>query len=267
MRFSREDISVLAGRIASGWRRAFEGLLSFLDEHAVGVLATLVIHLARIVIFLFLQISSLKRKDEAFYVDLSVLSEVELQQTPKDVELAQSAPVAATERVRDIPVNVARAENRAVENISKMVEDIKSELNVKDLKLTDPEDTPPPPEEETTSPEEARIYDDKYPLDASGERTVYDGPTHVSYRLEGRTHTRMRVPAYKCRGAGRIVVDIVVNPRGYVVSAVVNKALSDTEEPCFVDAARSEAEKSRFNADSKAPERQAGTITYLFEAQ
>ena len=53
MRFSREDISVLAGRIASGWRRAFEGLLSFLDEHAVGVLATLVIHLALIVIFLF----------------------------------------------------------------------------------------------------------------------------------------------------------------------------------------------------------------------
>lgn len=264
----RMDWSARIRHLGKRLKQWTDDLLLFLDVHAVGILSTIVIHLALIVLFLFLQISSLKRKEEVFYVDLSVLNDVEMLSVPKDVELAESAPVTSERTaVRDIPVNVSRAESRAVENISRMVEDIKSELNVKDMKLTDPEDVEPEPEEEQLNPDEARIFDEKFPLDASGARTVYSGASHVSYVLENRTHTRMRVPAYKCRGAGKIVVDIVVNQRGYVVSAVVNRTLSNTEEPCFVDAARSEAEKSRFNADSKAPDRQSGTITYLFEAQ
>ena len=268
MRSGRMDWSARISRWGKLVKQWTDDLLLFLDVHAVGILTTLVIHLALIVLFLFLQISSLKHKEEVFYVDLSVLNDVEMLAVPKDVELVESTP-ASEERsaVRDIPVNVSRAESRAVENISRMVEDIKSELNVKDMKLTDPEDTPPEAEEEQLTKDEVRIFDEKFPLDASGARTVYSGASHVSYVLEGRTHTRMRVPAYKCRGAGKVVVDVVVNQRGYVVSAVVNKLLSGTEEPCFVDAARSEAEKSRFNADSKAPERQSGVITYLFEAQ
>ena len=249
--------------------RRFRALLDYLAAHAVGLLTTLVIHLFLCVLFLFLQLTSLRRTDTSFYVDLSVLSEAELQRESRDIELTRT-PVptwTSTMSYRDIPVNVAEAEHRAADRISRMVDEVKSELNVRDLKPMDPEDLSSGNDPEELLPNEADIREEALPVDDPGNRTVYSGPSHVTYVLANRTHTRMRVPAYKCRGAGKVVVDIVVNQRGYVIAATVNASLSTTSDACFVNAARSEAERSRFNADSAAPERQAGTITYIFEAQ
>ena len=64
-----------------------------------------------------------------------------------------------------------------------------------------------------------------------------------------------------------MVVDIVVNQSGYVIDAIINKSKSQINDDCLVEAANRAALTTRFNAKNTAPERQRGTITYIFIAQ
>jgi outer membrane biosynthesis protein TonB len=170
-------------------------------------------------------------------------------------------------KVRNIPVNTA--DNRAVDNINKMVSDIKTEMKITDDVPPSPQDTPAEASKKEETPLENKAhnddYDDRYPVNAAGERTIYTGATAVSYELRGRRHASMPVPVYKCRGAGKVVVDIVVNGNGYVLKAEVNKSKSNTEDPCIVEAAGHDAERTRFDTSSLA--KQQGSITYIFRAQ
>lgn len=94
------------------------------------------------------------------------------------------------------------------------------------------------------------------------------GNVTVSYSLENPTRYRRRlpVPAYKCEGGGRVVVDITVDRNGTVVSASVNKTLSDSDSELY-DAAVETALRSKFDLNQSAPQRQQGTITYIFVPQ
>ncbi len=203
-------------------------------------------------------------------IDLSQIetnTEEQPEERPQEKESVQEfvQNMRQEYNVRTIPVNTAA--DRAVENINKMVQDIKTEMNI-----TDPKPPQDEPEEITRQEDkllenEARIYEDKFPVNAAGERTIYKGPTTVSYELSGRRHTWMPAPVYKCKGGGKIVVDIVVNNRGYVLSAEINKSKSDSEDTCLVEAAKHDAERSRFNDLSSAPAKQQGSITYIFQPQ
>jgi hypothetical protein len=95
----------------------------------------------------------------------------------------------------------------------------------------------------------------------------YSGPTRIYYNLEGRTHTYLPLPIYKCEGAGKVVLSIEVNPKGIVTAASVIADESTTSDPCLVETAYKTAIISQFNADIRAPKSQAGTLTYLFVAQ
>ncbi|MDR0737529.1 MAG: hypothetical protein LBF39_00475 [Prevotellaceae bacterium] len=101
---------------------------------------------------------------------------------------------------------------------------------------------------------------------SGNQAEAYKGPSVLSYDLGGRKAMRLPVPVYQCRGGGDVTLRIEVDRRGYVVNTAVNTAAS-TANTCLIDAARRAAQTSRFAADSKAPERQAGHITYRFIAQ
>ena len=90
------------------------------------------------------------------------------------------------------------------------------------------------------------------------------GNVTVSYDLAGRTATYLHVPAYQCREGGTVVVGITVNRNGEVIGAEVEKA---SPGECIAERALQAARASSFNADGSAPERQRGTITYVFVAQ
>ncbi len=247
----------------------FHQFLLWLEEHQIGILATIIVHLVIVSVILILRINTYAEREYNIMIDLSKIDIREEEEQPEEKpqqEVNSREFVQNLHReynVRNIPVNVAN--ERAVENIDKMVRDIKTEMNI-----TDP---PPPkdtPEEITRTEEkllenEARIYEDKFPINAAGERTVYKGPTTVSYELKDRRHVSMPAPVYKCRGGGKIVVDIVVNQRGYVLSADINKSKSDSEDPCLTEAAKRDAERSRFNEAAAA--KQSGSITYIFIPQ
>jgi hypothetical protein len=96
---------------------------------------------------------------------------------------------------------------------------------------------------------------------------AYSGPTRIYYSLEGRIHISLPLPIYKCEGSGKVVLDIIVNPRGYVISATVKDDESTSDDFCLHEMAKDAASRSRFNLDPSAPNRQQGTLTYHFVAQ
>jgi len=107
---------------------------------------------------------------------------------------------------------------------------------------------------------------ERRPLEQEAVAANYRGPTRIEYSLEGRTHTYLHVPIYKCQGAGIITLRIEVNPRGDVEKATVVASQSVTDQ-CLIETAINSALVSRFNPDINAPKIQTGTLAFQFVAQ
>ena len=244
----------------------FRNFLFWLEEHQIGILSTIAIHLLIISVILILKIRTNIERDCFIMLDLSQITAVMEEEKPEEQRISEQEFVQNMRQeyhVPNIPVNTAS--ERAVENIEKMVRDIKTEMNITDPKP--PQDTPEEiaPKEEKLLENEAKIYNDQFPVNVAGERTIYTGHTTVSYELSGRRHISMPPPVYKCRSGGKIVVNIVVNNNGYVLTAEINRSKSDSEDSCLTETARRYAERSRFNESPQA--RQQGSITYIFQPQ
>jgi TonB family protein len=82
-----------------------------------------------------------------------------------------------------------------------------------------------------------------------------------------RTHLRLPLPVYKCPDSGKVTLSITVNQYGTVIQAQVMEEESSTDDYCLHEAALDAALKSRFNSGQNFPERQKGTITYIFASQ
>jgi hypothetical protein len=74
------------------------------------------------------------------------------------------------------------------------------------------------------------------------------------------------IPVYLAQGGGEVVVDIIVNRNGEVLTAVPRDG-SRISDPTILAYAKQAAEKTLFNADNSAPDKERGTITYIFVAQ
>lgn len=93
----------------------------------------------------------------------------------------------------------------------------------------------------------------------------YEGNVAVSFSLEGRKAAYLYVPSYQCENGGAVTVNIVVNPSGDVIAATIDR--SSTGDVCLREMAINAARRSRFNIDTNAPDKQQGTISYIFVAQ
>ena len=98
------------------------------------------------------------------------------------------------------------------------------------------------------------------------KQSNFKGKSNIHYSLENRYHAILPIPIYLAEGGGEVIVDIVVGRDGVVLKAEPrpNPAITDLTTLAY---AKQAAEKTVFNEDPKAPERQKGTITYLFLAQ
>ena len=97
-------------------------------------------------------------------------------------------------------------------------------------------------------------------------KAQFKGKSNIRYWLENRFHVRLPIPVYLAQGGGEVVVDIIVNRDGKVISATPrqNPKISDLTILAYAQQA---AEKTRFNAEPSAPDKQKGTITYVFVPQ
>ena len=98
------------------------------------------------------------------------------------------------------------------------------------------------------------------------ETSTYQGPSVVSYSLDGRKASSLSIPAYRCMGSGMVTVIITVDPRGTVINATIQEEASSSDK-CLRDYAIRAARLSKFSASNSAPARQMGDIVYQFIAQ
>lgn len=86
----------------------------------------------------------------------------------------------------------------------------------------------------------------------------------ISYSLKNRQLLNNPTPIYLCDDGGKVVVNITVSSKGYVVKAGINKSASTANE-CLHDHAVEYAKKARFSTASKTE--QTGTITFMFQGK
>lgn len=85
-----------------------------------------------------------------------------------------------------------------------------------------------------------------------------------SWDLNGRSlDGSLPIPVYNVQDEGRVVVTIVVNPSGRVISTSINKR-TNTVSTALRRAAEEAARKARFNVTDDI-NNQTGTITYYFK--
>jgi TonB family protein len=75
----------------------------------------------------------------------------------------------------------------------------------------------------------------------------------------------LSIPAYRCLNDGKVIVAATLDRNGNVVEAKIESG--STTDPCLQREALASARASALNLDTAAPNRQNGTITYLFVRQ
>lgn len=225
------------------------------------VLATLLIHLVFIIIFLLIQLNTIQtKKEEQVIVEFDeevykALKEAALNDGNKNNAESEGTSLSNQE-LRNIAVNTAsKLENEI--STEKYISDVKNELGIKD----------PVETQEQVTDEQSEVatdYKDVKPVE-NKQNVVYRGPSVLNYSLENRTKIFMPVPAFKCRGAGIITVGITVNNEGEVINAIIESTTSDEE--CISLTALDAARSSRFNSSQSADPKQKGSITYQYLAQ
>ncbi|WP_422083581.1 energy transducer TonB [Ulvibacterium sp.] len=85
------------------------------------------------------------------------------------------------------------------------------------------------------------------------------------YGLNGRSLVSKGKEKQNCNQEGRVVVKIVVDRNGNVVSATPGVKGTTNNDPCLLDPARKTAFKHKWNLDSNAPSQQIGFVVVNFK--
>jgi hypothetical protein len=176
-------------------------------------------------------------------------------------ELERSMPSLSQGEVHSIASNVSGKLDKEI-STQQYEQQVMQELGISSLKPA-PVQTSQPSEDENAIGEEAGERDNNEP---SVPNIIRKDNTTVSYFLENRWHSHIYIPTYRCQGGGTVIIDIVINQSGRVISAMI-AANKSTRDECLLQEAYNSASTARFNADQKAPAKQLGSITYVFLAQ
>lgn len=235
-------------------------------ENKAGIYLTVIFHLTVIIVLLLYSIDSTLRKEESFVLDFSKQEEIERQE--KETVFKEDIS-----RKLDEMIAAAQASSRPIRNIA-----VDAGSTLKDDRNTDAEQLYEDAErlardlkngqkdaiEEDASDETVEMQHQRKPTEQ--EKKEYSGPSVLSYNLDGRKASHLKIPAYRCYGAGDVTVIITVNNAGQVVRAQVMDAVS-SDDKCLREFAVRAARLSRFSASQTAPPNQTGEILYRFIAQ
>ena len=236
------------------------------SEDKAGLYVTVIFHLTVIIILLACQIDDQLRKEESFVLDFSKQEELERrmeeeifkENISKRLDELIEMSRQSGEPIRNIAVDAGSKlrddRNTDVDQLYKDAERLAQELKngQKDAIEEDAR------EEAVELPDERR--------QSESEKKEYIGPSVVSYTLDGRKASHLKIPAYRCNGGGDVTVIITVNPQGQVVNAKVMDDISSSDQ-CLRNFAIRAARLSRFSSKTDAPPRQTGEILYRFIAQ
>ncbi|WP_116772413.1 energy transducer TonB [Maribacter litoralis] len=99
--------------------------------------------------------------------------------------------------------------------------------------------------------------------------SYYGGPGSGNgtggYGLNGRSLVNKGKVAQECNESGRVVVKIVVDRNGKVISAQPGVKGTTNNDPCLLEPARKTAFMHKWNLDSNAPSKQTGFVVVNFK--
>jgi len=242
----------------------------FIQKHIYGILGTIIVHLMLAILFMLIKLSTTyQERQESIIIDFESTPE-----EPEIIEMEVPDRVAEMYNNEAFWTNIARNLSSQTDeefDIDDYIDQIKKEL-IESGEISEEnylDELRQRLEEGSRSGEtEFRdLEDSAEEITADEMATAYSGPTRIYYVLEGRTHRYLPLPIYKCEGNGKVVLGIVVDQRGFVLSAEVIQEESSTDDYCLHDMAKDAALRTRFNLDLSAPARQQGLLTYNFVAQ
>jgi hypothetical protein len=242
----------------------------------IGILGTVIFHLVAAIFFMLFQIHSLNIDlSNEFVIEFAEESPDNLKDKERLIELPAKGMEQVLQGDEDL-LNIARnLANKPDVQIDPedYINKVKDEL-IKSGKLGVDNYIDEWKRLKEAAKDEKLAYENRTgekeeeePLESEVMAANYQGPTRIYYNLEGRNHTYLPIPIYKCEGSGKIVLAILVNQKGIVEEARIIETESTTIDPCLEDTAVNTALISRFNPDIYSPKIQAGTLTYHFVAQ
>ena len=218
-----------------------------------------------IIVLLVYQIDATLKREESFVLDFSKQEEIEKLQKEvafkEDISRRLDDLIAAarnsSDPVRNIAVDVgSRLKDDRNTDADQLYKDAERLANELKNGQTQQEDA----REETVELADNRKKED------DTKKKEYSGPSVLSYTLDGRKASTLKIPAYRCYGSGDVTVIITVNNAGMVVGAKVLDEVSSSDQ-CLRNFAVRAARLSRFSASQTAPPNQTGEILYRFIAQ
>ena len=226
----------------------------------------MIFHLTVIIVLLAVGIDNSLKPETSFVLDFSKQEEIERQQREEifkeDIsrkldDMIRAAQDAPQSQVRNIAVDAGSTlkDDRGTDADQLYKDAARLAQKLKDGQKDGIEEDA---REETVQMQHQRKDD--------SSAKEYSGPSVVSYTLDGRKASHLKIPAYRCLGSGDVTVIITVDPSGKVLNAKVLDAVS-ADDKCLRDFAIRAARLSRFSASTKAPARQTGEILYRFVAQ
>jgi tRNA pseudouridine55 synthase len=235
-------------------------------EDRVGFYTTLVFHLAVLIVLLVVSIGHVASTETSFVLDFT--KQEELEKLQREVELQEQVARNLEDQLASQPKQ--RIRNVAVDAGSKLKDDrFKNPSEVYDeaKELQRKLDASKREAMAQQAAEDAVDLNQNQKGEESKEPAhAFQGPSVISYEVEGRKALNLPVPAYKGYGAGDVLVDIVVNQAGRVTAAKVRVEDSSADASLHsfaVDAAK----RSHFSATSENVKSQPGWILYRFIAQ
>ncbi|MBN2612086.1 MAG: energy transducer TonB [Bacteroidales bacterium] len=225
-----------------------------------GILGTVIFHLIIILIFFVIKLGEARKKHaETLQIEfLNELVKIEEYLAEKD-PLPDYIPSLDDQSVRNIAVNVAEKLNHEI-STEKYLEEVKEELGIEELNQQLEREIP-----EDNSPQFVEEPDEKT-KEIKPKEEQYKGKTRISVNMPNRSIRRQHVPIYKCEISGIVVINIVVDQTGNVISADYSGS-SNTRDECLIEEAKASAYRFLFSADLKGEPRQRGTITFEFLPQ
>ena len=235
-------------------------------EDRVGFYTTLVFHLAVLIVLLGVSIGHVATQEQSFVLDFT--KQEELEKLQKEIELKEEVnrnledllARQPQQRIRNVAVDAgSRLKDDRFKNPSEVYDEARELQRKLDASRRD------------ALAQQAREEAVDLGRQQKGEESsepvpAYQGPSVISYELEGRKALTLPVPAYKGYGAGDVLVDIEVNPAGRVTAASV-RAGESTADASLHSFALDAARRSRFSASPDAAKSQPGWILYRFIAQ
>ncbi len=247
--------------------------LDWFERHKYGIIGTLVLHT-----FLLFTLASVHMQREP---EEDQISDLRLEMAPpmtedefKELEeqLQQGKEPTAFQEVKSMSSNVT-AERTVLQNLDRSTQQriqasVENELRrMEQAEFDRLAEQRRENGEEIVMPElDPSKWDPELYKEKASEPVKVEGATAVWHDLKDRAEQSIHIPAYLCKGQGRIVVKVRVDPAGKVVKADIDTRQSTTDQECMVENALRSARNARFS-DSRTGTDQSGSIYYLFLPQ